>query len=162
MNLTRHHGGPVILFTFAAALVLTIIPLPESLRLYRPDWVGLVLIYWCLALPDRIGIFYGWLVGLLLDVLTSSLLGLHALALCLVAYLSLRIHQQIRVYPLWQQALAVMILLSVHQLVLLWVNGILGRPGPGFSYWVPPVIGAVLWPLIFSILRALRLGFSVR
>lgn len=162
MNLTRHHGGLVILFTFATAMLLTIMPIPEGLRVYRPDWVGLVLIYWCLALPERVGLFSGWLAGLFMDVLTSSLLGLHALALCLVAYLCLRIHQQIRVYPLWQQSLAVLILLLVHQLVLLWINGIVGRPSPGFSYWIPPVIGAVLWPFIYSVLRALRLGFSVR
>ena len=162
MNLSRRHGGLIILLSFVAAMLLTIIPLPDSLRAYRPDWTGLVLIYWCLALPDRVGLFYGWLAGLFLDVLTASLLGMHALALCLVAFFCLRIHRQIRVYPLWQQALVVLVLLAAHQLILLWINSIIGRPGPGIGYWIPPFIGAALWPLVFSILRALRRGYSVR
>ncbi|MEE9421792.1 MAG: rod shape-determining protein MreD [Gammaproteobacteria bacterium] len=157
-----HRGGKVIVFTFALAMVLTIAPLPESLHAYRPDWVGLVLIYWCFALPERVGVFSGWLAGLLLDVLTSGLLGQHALALCLVAYLTIKIHQQVRVFPLWQQALAVLILLAVHQLVLLWTNSVIGRPGPGLIFWIAPLIGAAIWPLIYSLLRALRHGFSVR
>jgi rod shape-determining protein MreD len=63
--LARHHGGSVIALTFLLALLLTIIPLPEWLRYLRPDWVGLVLIYWCLALPERVGVSTGWLMGLL-------------------------------------------------------------------------------------------------
>lgn len=162
MNLTRHHGGPVILFTFAVAMILTVVPLPDSLRAYRPDWVGLILIYWCIAIPERVGVLSGWLAGLMLDVLTGTLLGQHAIALCLIAYFCLRMHQQIRVYPLWQQSLAVLVFLIIHQLVLLWINSIVGRPGPGLSYWVPPFIGALLWPFLYHMLRALRRGFSVR
>jgi rod shape-determining protein MreD len=142
--------------------VITIAPLPENLQTFRPDWVGLVLIYWCFALPERVGVFSGWLAGLLLDVLTSNLLGQHALALSIVAYLTIRIHQQVRVFPLWQQALAVLLLLSVHQLILLWTNSIIGYPGPGLIFWISPLIGAAIWPLIFSILRVLHHGFSVR
>jgi rod shape-determining protein MreD len=162
MSFTPHRGGMVIVFTFALAMVITIAPLPENLQAFRPDWVGLVLIYWCFALPERVGVFSGWLAGLLLDVLTSNLLGQHALALSIVAYLTIRIHQQVRVFPLWQQALAVLLLLSVHQLILLWTNSIIGYPGPGLIFWVSPLIGAAIWPLIYSLLRALRHGFLVR
>ena len=75
MTLARHHGGSVIVFTFIVALVLTIVPLPDGLAQVRPDWVGLVLIYWCLALPDRVSVGYGFMLGLLTDVLTGTLLG---------------------------------------------------------------------------------------
>ena len=71
MTLVRHHGGGVILFTFIVALILTVIPLPEAGRYLRPDWAGLVLIYWCLALPDRVGVISGWLLGLAVDLLTN-------------------------------------------------------------------------------------------
>ena len=71
MTITRHHGGGVILVTFIAALLLTIIPLPDWARYLRPDWVGLVLIYWCLALPERVGVSTGWFMGLLVDLLTG-------------------------------------------------------------------------------------------
>ena len=85
MNLTRHHGGTLILLTFAAAMLLTIIPLSDGFRALRPDWVALTLIFWCLALPDRVSVGSGFIAGLLLDVLTGTLLGQHALALSLVA-----------------------------------------------------------------------------
>jgi rod shape-determining protein MreD len=80
MNLTRHHGGFIILLSFAVAMLLTIIPIPDALRVLRPDWVALTLIFWCLALPYRIGVVSGFFAGLFLDVLTGTLLGQHALA----------------------------------------------------------------------------------
>jgi rod shape-determining protein MreD len=161
MTLTRRHGGLVILFTFIVALLLTIAPLPEGLRPFRPDWVGLVLIYWCLALPDRVGVGYGWSAGLLLDVLTGTLLGQHALAFTLIAFLTLKLHQRVRLYPLWQQSLTVLLLLMLHQLINMWVQGITGRPPQDWSYWLPSLIGMVLWPFVYQTLRGLRRQFSV-
>ena len=64
-----------VLLSFLVAMMLTSLPLPESAIIYRPDWLILVLIYWCMALPERIGIFTGWLLGLTLDVMYGSLLG---------------------------------------------------------------------------------------
>ena len=95
MNLTRHHGGTLILLTFAIAMLLTIIPLSDSFRALRPDWVALTLIFWCLALPYRVSVGSGFVAGLLLDVLTGTLLGQHALALSLIAYVCVRLHQRI-------------------------------------------------------------------
>ena len=80
----------LILASFVAAMVLTIVPLPGAIRLLRPDWVALVLVYWCMALPVRIGVGSGWVLGLFLDVLYGSLLGEQALAKALLAYLTLR------------------------------------------------------------------------
>ena len=64
MNLMRHHGGTVIVTSFVVALLLTIVPLPESLRIARPDWVTLTLIFWCLTLPDRISVTSGFMVDI--------------------------------------------------------------------------------------------------
>ena len=161
MTLVRHHGGGVILFTFIAALILTVMPLPEWGRYLRPDWAGLVLIYWCLALPDRVGVSSGWLLGLAVDLLTGSLLGQHALSLAFVAYLTLKFHQRVRLFPIWQQALTVLVLLVLHQLLALWVSRFIGRPGPPWYYWAPSLAGMVIWPLVFFALRSLRRGFRV-
>ena len=160
-TLIRHHGGGVIFITFFIALVLTVVPLPDSLRIARPDWVLIVLIYWAMALPHRVGVGIGWLIGLLTDVLTGMLLGQHALAYCLVAYLTLKLHQRLRLYPLWQQALSVLILLALGQLLVLWINGIVGRPIHSWLYWMPSLVGALLWPPIFIVLRGLRRAFRV-
>jgi rod shape-determining protein MreD len=162
MMLTRQHGGIFILLSFAVALVLTIVPLPAELRTLRPDWVGLTLIFWCLALPYRVSVGSGFMAGLLLDSLSGTLLGEHALALSLIAYLCVRLHQRIRVYPIWQQALTVMTFLLLHQLLTLWIDSIIGRPMPPLEYWLPSLIGAVLWPFIFHLLTLLRVNFSVQ
>lgn len=160
-TLIRHHGGAVIFFTFVAALVLTVVPLPDDLRILRPDWVLLVLIYWCMALPQRVGVGIGWLLGLFTDVLTGALLGQHALAYSLVAFLTLKLHQRLRLYPLWQQALSMLVLLALGQLLMLWINGIVGRPIHSWLYWMPSLTGALLWPFVFLLLRGLRRAFRV-
>jgi len=161
MTLARHHGGGVIAFTFIVALVLTIVPLPEAVRYLRPDWVGLVLIYWCFALPDRVGVSTGWLMGLLVDLLTGTLVGQHALSLTVVAYLALKFHQRVRLFPVWQQAFIVVVLLVLHQLLALWISRIIGRPAAPWYFWAPSVISMLLWPVVYTMLRTLRRGFRV-
>jgi rod shape-determining protein MreD len=162
MTLARHHGGGVILLTFVVALLLTIVPLPEWARYARPDWVGLVLIYWCLALPDRVGVITGWFAGLLVDLVTGTILGQHALSLTIVAYLTQRLHQRIRLFPILQQAFTVMILLILHQLLALWISRIIGRPGAPWYFWAPSLLGMLLWPVVFVLLRNIRHRFRVR
>lgn len=162
MNLSRSHGGFVILVTFALAMVLTIVPLPDGLVRLRPDWVGLTLIFWCLMLPYRVSVGSGFLIGLLLDALTGTLLGQHALALSIIAYVCVRLHARIRAYPAWQQTLTVLVLLVLHQLVVLWVDRTIGRPGHSLAYWLPSLIGMLLWPLVFHWLNAVRRAFSVQ
>jgi rod shape-determining protein MreD len=157
----RHHGGSVITFTFVIALLLTVIPLPDPVRYLRPDWVGLALIYWCMALPERIGVTTGWFVGLMVDLLTGTLLGQHALSLTIVAYLTQKFHQRLRLVPVWQQSLTVLVLLVLHQLLALWISRIIGRPGVPWNFWMPSVLGMIIWPLAHTTLRGLRRGFRV-
>jgi rod shape-determining protein MreD len=161
MTLVRHHGGGAILFTFIVALLLTILPLPEWARYLRPDWVGLVLIYWCMAVPERIGVGSGWFAGLLVDLLTGAVLGQHALALTVVAFLTIRFHQRMRLFPLLQQAITVLVLLVLHQLIALWISRFIGRPGVPLYFWAPSLIGMLLWPPVYSMLRSIRHGFRV-
>jgi len=152
----------VIATTFLLALVLTVAPMPDWLRPVRPDWVGLVLIYWCLALPDRVGVITGWFAGLLVDLITGTILGQHALSLTIVAYLTQRLHLRIRLFPILQQAFTVMILLILHQLLALWISRIIGRPGAPWYFWAPSLLGMLLWPPVYILLRNVRYRFRVR
>jgi len=161
MTLARHHGGSIIVFTFFVSMLLTIMPLPEWARLLRPDWVGLVLIYWCMALPERVGVISGWIAGLLVDLLTGAVLGQHALALSVIAWLTLRFHQRMRLFPILQQATTVLVLLLLHQLLALWISRFIGRPGAPWYFWAPSLLGMLLWPPVYSLLRGLRRSFSV-
>lgn len=162
MTIVRHHGGWVIVLSFVVAFVLTVLPVPAWMEQVRPNWTALIVIYWTLALPQRVGVGVAWLAGLFQDVLIGTLLGTHALAFLLVAYLTLKLHQRIRVFPLWQQALSVLVLLLSVRLVLFWVNGFIGRPAPDWVFWAPAFVGTLIWPVIFVILREMRRRYHVQ
>ncbi len=162
MKETTPHAGWVIVLTFFVAILLTIMSLPEWAQPIRPHWVAMVLVYWCMALPSRVGILSGWICGLLLDVLTGTLLGAQALALSMVAYVTLMLYKQVRVKPLFQQALTLfLILLLTHHIPLLWVQGISGQSIQNWTYWISPFISALLWPMVFLLLRYVRHKFRV-
>lgn len=161
MRLGHHQGGKAIALSFVVALILTMLPLPDWAELGRPEWVTLVLVYWCLALPERVGVGIGWLLGLVLDVIHGSLLGQYALGLALVAYLAHLLHQRIRVYPLWQQALTILMLVALQQMLVLWVKGILGQSPNTWFYWLPSLSSCLLWPWTFLMLRDVRRRFQV-
>jgi len=147
----RARGYWLIVLSFAIALLLTIMPLPDWARPFRPQWVTLTLIYWCLALPHRVGVITGFILGILLDVSTGTLLGQHAMSLAIVAWLVLKLHRRIRLFPVWQQALTVLILLVLHQLLTLWISHIIGRPGTPWYYWAPSITGMLVWPFILTV-----------
>ncbi len=136
--------------------MLTIVPLPEWAVLWRPEWVALVVIYWSMALPRRVGVGYAWILGLLLDIIKGTLLGQHALGFAVIAYLTLRFHQRIRVFPLWQQSFAIGLMLAIHLLLLLWVYGMMGRAPQTSLYWGPVLTSMALWPWVFLLLRDVR------
>lgn len=155
-------GGGVIFTSILIAYMLTVIPLPDWARLARPEWPALVLIYWCMAVPHRVGVVIGWLVGLGQDAVQATLLGQHALAYAVLAYLVLRLHQRIRVYPLPQQAGMVLLLLLLVHVIQAWIRGLVSDPVPGLAYWLPAVAGTMLWPWIFILMRGVRRRFSVQ
>ena len=161
MTLGPRQGGLVIVVTFIVALLLTVLPLPEWARMYRPQWYTLVLIYWTMASPQRVGVGIGWLTGIIVDVTTGTLLGQHALALSVIACSTQKMHQRLRLFPIWQQSLTVLVLLLVEKLLELWVMGAVSQPAPPLLFWAPPLVGMLLWPWIFIVLRDLRRKFQV-
>jgi rod shape-determining protein MreD len=156
------HGGLAIFGTFVIALMLVALPLPGWAQQLRPEWVVLVLIYWCMALPHRFGIGYSWLAGLFVDVMTGTLLGQHALAYAVVAYVVIKLHQRVRVFPVWQQALLVLVLVLLSQLLTLWIKGAIDRVPESWTYWLPSVSSTLLWPWVFLLLRDIRRRFRVQ
>jgi len=161
MRVTHRRGGWIITATFVAGLMLTMLPLPDWAEPFRPEWVTMILIYWCLALPERVGVGVGWVMGLFLDVVRGAILGQHALALALTAFLALHLHQRVRLYPVWQQALTVLMLVAFAQMLVLWIKGIVGQSPGSWWYWAPSLVSMLLWPWVFLILRDLRRKFRV-
>jgi len=151
----------IIYLTLLIGFVLSIMPLPDWAQDFRPQWVVLILAYWCMALPERIGVGVGWVAGLLLDVLMGTLLGQHALGLAVVAFMMLKLYRRVRVQPLRQQMFTIFVLLLLERLLTLWSIGAAGYPTPTLWYWVTPVVGMLLWPWVYIILRDVRRRFHV-
>ena len=151
----------IVIPTLIVALMLNMWPLPDWLEHARPEWVVLVLIYWALAMPEQIGVTVAWCVGLLLDVTQGAIIGQHALGLVLVVFVINTQYQRIRVFSLAQQALVVMLLLLIKQVLVLWVSGMVGQAPDIDVYFLPALTGAILWPWLFIVLRDLRRRFTV-
>ena len=146
----------VIPATFLASYVLISFPVGLQWRGYAPDWVTLVLIYWCMAAAQRVGVGAAWLVGLGLDLLTFGLVGSHALTKTVIAFLVGRVALRLRVYPVWQQTAFILILLVVETAILVAIKYLVdGRLG-GMVSWPALAVGVAVWPLLFWILRRCR------
>lgn len=154
-------GSWVMYLSFLVALMLSALPLPESLQWWRPEWVVLVLLYWIVALPMRVGLGTAWVLGIVLDLLEGSLLGLNALALTIVAYVMLLVYQRIRMFSWIQQVLFVFALVALNQIIAHWVKGILGVSSQTLMFLVPAFVSAILWPALFVLLRGVRRSFNV-
>ncbi|MBE9564978.1 MAG: rod shape-determining protein MreD [Proteobacteria bacterium] len=141
--------------------MLAIMPLPDWAVEFRPDWVTLVLIYWAMATPSKIGVTMAWITGLLLDVSYGTLMGQHAVGMVLVIYVIHLQHQRLRVASLLQQAIVIFFLLMLKQLLTLWVDGMTGRAPDSWLYFMPAITSTILWPWTYLILRDLRRKFSV-
>lgn len=146
----------LLVISLVSALVLAIVPMPSVIAPYRPDWVALVLIFWALMAPERVGLLTAFAMGLALDTLTGALLGQHALAMVTVVYLSVRFHLQIRVFPIWQLSVCVILLLGLYEFILFWIDGVAGRSVPTIERWAPVVSGALVWPFILGYLASVR------
>ncbi len=151
----------VVLASLLVAMVLRIVPLPMELFVYNPDWVLLFLIYWAIAIPERVGIGYAWVMGLLSDVLTGRLLGQHALAYSVVVFVCVKLHTRLRSYSLYQQVLGVLLLLLVNQVLVFWAQNIKSSNSLGFIDWLPSFIGALVWPFILKVLRWVRRTYHI-
>ena len=146
---------PVII-TFIVGLMLTVMPLPESAEPFRPDWLALVVIFWAMQLPRTWSVGSAWFIGIVLDVSYGTLLGQHALALCLVAFATVRFHLLMRVFPLSQLSATIFALLALYQFILFWVNGVAGVTASTITYWAPVITGTLVWPFLFMFLSGVR------
>ena len=146
---------PVIM-TLIVGLMLSIMPLPEWLQTFRPDWIALLLIFWAMQLPRTWSVGTAWIIGVVLDVTYGSLLGQHALALSVVVFVTVRFHLLMRVFPLSQLTATVFALLALYQFLLFWINGVAGVTAPLSSYWGPVITGTMLWPFLFLFLSGVR------
>lgn len=140
------------------ALLLGLLPLPPLLQPFRPYWLALVVAYWLIEDPDRAGLGFAFVMGLLADLVFGGILGEQALRLTVMAFILQRFRSQLRFFPLSQQALAIGGLLFNDRVVSAAVHLMLGEPQPPWMYWWSPLVGMLLWPPLFLLLDGLRIG----
>ena len=155
------HAYWVILASFFCALVLAILPLPGWLGWGRPEWVVLVLIYWVIALPHRVGLVTALLLGVMLDIVEGAVLGQNAFGLISVALLALLLYQRLRVFSLVQQAGAVFVLTGINQMVCQWVENLEGAGATTQLFLLPAFSSALAWPVVLHLLRGIRRHYRV-
>lgn len=152
----------VVPVSFLAAMLLLLVPLPTWAHPFRPDWVALVMLFWCISLPRLFGIGAAWLTGIMIDVMYGTLFGEHAVAYAVIAFIAVAEHQRLRVAPLGQQALVIGILLFIEKTILLIINGVIGQAPQNYAlYFAPVVLGILLWPWIYLLLNDTRRHHSL-
>jgi rod shape-determining protein MreD len=140
-----------IWFSLAAALALDLIPLGRFPAM--PDWVAMVLAFWCIHQPLRVGMGSAFFLGLIMDVADGSVMGQHPLAYVLLAFAAGGLSRRILWFPLAQQAAHVLPMLLGAQVVMVAARVFGGGEFPGFLYFLSSIFAAALWyPMTFVLL----------
>ncbi|GAA4021599.1 rod shape-determining protein MreD [Actimicrobium antarcticum] len=141
-----------IIASLVMAFMLNLLPWGGMVG--APDFVALVLIFWSIHQPRKVGIGVAFCMGLLMDVHDAALLGENALVYTLLCYLAIMIHRRVLWFPVRTQALHILPLFLVTQLVQLvirlWATG----QYPGWLFFLESLISVALWPLVTWLLLA--------
>lgn len=143
----------VVSFSILIAMFLTVLPLPDWAVWLRPRWVVMVVIFWSMVLPYRFGVGMAWLIGLILDLIQGTLLGEQALLLALLAYIVIKLQLRLQLVSLTQRTLIVFGLLLLYQVLIFLMQNILASMPFNWFYWLSPIMGALLWPWVYAVLK---------
>lgn len=155
-------GTWLVVVCMLVSLLLAVMPLPDALDWLRPSFALLAIVYWAAALPERFGTWTGFWVGLFMDVLRGTPLGMHALAFSVVGFGASQLAARMKVYPMPQQVGAVLLLCLGALGVTRFVASLAGVQVPAFwAALLPVVVTAALWPWAFALQDRLRRAFNV-
>ena len=148
--------------SFFLALYLYLIPLPESLANFKPQWFVLTFIYWNIAIPHRIGVLLTVGLGLLLDILEGSILGRHAVALLTVHLICAVGYQRFRVFTNFQQCLLIFGIIGIYLLIFYWFGTFFNNTEKSMAFLGSALSSAIIWPIVFSFLRFFRRKYKIK
>jgi rod shape-determining protein MreD len=141
-----------IALTLLSAFALNLLPLGRQPAM--PDWLAVVVVFWSVHQPRRVGLGWAFGFGLLMDVHQGALLGQHALAYALLSFVAIAIHRRLLWFGLAGQAAQILpLFLAAHGLQLL-VRIVAGDSFPGWTFLLAPLFEAALWPLATVLLLA--------
>jgi rod shape-determining protein MreD len=142
-----------IVFTFAAALLVNFLPWSGWWLAIKPDFVALVVLYWCIHQPRKVGFASAWLLGLAMDVAEGSLFGQHALAYSVLAFAGIVLHRRVLMFTMRDQVLHVLVLLVLNDVMILAVRMLAGAGFPGLRYFIGSLVAAALWPALSTLFK---------
>ena len=142
-----------IAFTLVAALLLNLLPWSGAWLWIKPDFVVLVLLYWCVEQPRKIGFVSAWLLGLVMDVADGTLFGQHALSYSILAYAGIVLHRRVLMFSGTPQMLHVVVLLLMNDFIVITIRVLAGADFPGFQYFIGSFVGGALWPFMVALFR---------
>lgn len=137
-----------IYLSFLVGLLFNLIPL-NSLG---PDVIGLLLLYWLVMAPEQVGLITAFVLGVIMDVATFSVLGQHSLAYTVTSFALIIYHRRILLYDYVAQTLVVLGVLLVNQLIISLVGYLVSKKIPPMEFFFPVLVGALLWPLLNKIM----------
>jgi rod shape-determining protein MreD len=140
--------GGFIVFTFIAALLINLLPWSGWALALKPDFVALVVLYWCIQQPRKVGFTSAWLLGLVMDVAEGSLFGQHALAYSVLAFGGIVLHRRVLMFSMRDQVLHVIVLLLLNDILVLAIRMLAGASFPGVQYFIGSLTAAALWPAL--------------
>jgi rod shape-determining protein MreD len=145
--------GSFIVVTLIAALLVNLLPWSGAALWIRPDFVALVVLYWCIEQPRKIGFLAPWLLGLFMDIADGSLFGQHALAYSILAYAGIVLHRRVLGFSGTAQVVHVVLLLLMNDLIVLGIRAAAGADFPGFQYFIGSFVAGVLWTPLGALLK---------
>ena len=157
-ELRRYPSWRFILLTLAIAAFLRLIPLRESLAIWRPDWLALAVFYWALVVPHKLGVGFGWLVGLFEDMLTAALFGQHAIGKALIGMVATQENIRLRQYRIVEQAIIIGVLQAISIGIVVWVERLADGDPIHWQSWYPALSTALMWPMVSYLLNLLDLS----
>lgn len=142
-----------IILSFLGAFTLEILPYSVKFIWVKPDWVLLLLVFWIISFPDYVGIICAFIVGLWMDLSMGTLLGTHAAAFVVIAYLVLRFHMRIWLFPAWKQLMLLFILALGYHIFLSWISGMVGGYRAEGFFWLPAATTTLTWPFLNMVMK---------
>ncbi|MEI8036028.1 MAG: rod shape-determining protein MreD [Betaproteobacteria bacterium] len=142
-----------IVLSLGLALVINCLPWSGWALWLRPDFVALLLLFWCIHQPRKTGFTFAWCLGLMMDVSEGSLLGQHALAYTLITYFGIVLHRRVPQFSMASQMIHILPLLLFNDLMVLAIRMGSGSAFPGYGYFVGSLIATLLWPTVSYLLK---------
>lgn len=164
MSYYKSRGSWVIYLSFLIGIILQIMPWPQQIDMFQPScsWLLLIFIYWVMALPHRVNLGTGFILGLITDLLLGSTLGIHSLGMSMIAYLVTIKFQTFRNMALWQQTLFVILLSIIMTITVFLTEFLIIHVSFNTEIFSNALINGIVWPWLFLLMRKTRRKFLVQ